>query len=186
MTDEELREFMDRLIRALEDLSSTSMSGWEIAAVLIPSGAILAALFAAGVAWMTLRHNRKQDEKDLAHRQRADDRSEWWTRTQWALDRWNSENLDPSSGGALLLAALIKSKLADQEDKDLLRTAWKAGQGELTDTDVEVFELGAGRVEADDESPEEPGDATEPAEVDVDVSSGDNEGTREEDLHHDR
>jgi hypothetical protein len=52
---------------------------------------------------------------------RADRRSEWWRRTQWAFERTFSSDDDEARLGWNLLATLMRSKLATRDDSDVVQ-----------------------------------------------------------------
>ena len=70
------------------------------------------------MAWQTLR------QKAI-----ADDRAEWWKRTQWALDRALDEDQDIKALGLAALDVLARSELARNEELELLDIAWKSVNG---------------------------------------------------------
>lgn len=76
------------------------------------------------MAWQTLRQKAT-----------ADDRAEWWKRTQWALDRALDEEQDIKALGLATLGVLARSELARNEELELLDIAWKSvnGPGDITD-----------------------------------------------------
>ena len=76
------------------------------------------------MAWRTLR------QKAI-----ADDRAEWWKRTECALDRALEEDGDIKALGLAALDVLARSELARDEELELLDIAWKSVNGveEITD-----------------------------------------------------
>ena len=70
------------------------------------------------MAWQTLR------QKAI-----ADDRAEWWKRTQWALDSALDEDEDTRALGLAALEVLASSELARNEELELLDIAWKSVNG---------------------------------------------------------
>ncbi|MDQ0261929.1 hypothetical protein [Sinomonas atrocyanea] len=88
---------------------------------LAPYAPLLAALIAAGIAWRTLKE-----------RSRADNQSEWWRRAQWAIDSSLSTDPDQAELGQKAIEVLGRSKLATDEELELLRVA--------TADPLEVFE----------------------------------------------
>ena len=52
---------------------------------------------------------------------RADRRSEWWRRTQWAFERTFSAEDHQRDLGWRMLATLMKSKLATRDEADILQ-----------------------------------------------------------------
>ena len=70
------------------------------------------------MAWQTLRQ-----------RAIADDRAEWWKRTQWALDSALDRDEDTKALGLAALEVLARSELARNEELELLDIAWKSVNG---------------------------------------------------------
>lgn len=99
---------------------------WQIAAALGPLAVLLAASIAAFVAWKSLK------QKSL-----ADDRSEWWQRTQWALDAVYSGDRKFGTAGLKVLQVLGESELAGDGELAVLEAAWepalRAAEGALPD-----------------------------------------------------
>ncbi len=97
---------------------------WEIVGALAPLAVLLAAALAAITAFATLRQRATADRAALEQRRRADDRSEWWRRTQWGIDAATS--LDPvrQEAGVEALLRLSYSELATEEDRLILDAIW--------------------------------------------------------------
>ena len=70
------------------------------------------------MAWQTLR------QKAI-----ADDRAEWWKRTQWALGSALDQDEDTQALGLATLGVLARSELARNEELELLDIAWKSVNG---------------------------------------------------------
>ncbi|HEX9086209.1 MAG TPA: hypothetical protein VF867_01625 [Arthrobacter sp.] len=87
---------------------------WQIFAALSPLAVLIAGAAGAFMAWRTLR------QKSV-----ADNRSEWWKRTQWALDAVYSG--DPKRGkvGLKVLQVLGESELAGDGELAVLEAAWE-------------------------------------------------------------
>lgn len=87
---------------------------WQIFAALGPLAVLIAAAVGAFMALRTLR------QKSV-----ADNRSEWWKRTQWALDAVHSG--DPKRGkvGLKVLQVLGESELAGDGELAVLEAAWE-------------------------------------------------------------
>jgi hypothetical protein len=99
-------------------LRSGPAEWWQIVAALAPVAVLIAAAVGAFMAWQTLR------QKAI-----ADDRAEWWKRTQWALDSALDEDEDPRALGLAALEVLASSELARNEELELLDIAWKSVNG---------------------------------------------------------
>lgn len=109
------------------------------------AGAVLAAF----VGWRTLRQKAVADAQALRQRTRADDRAEWWKRTQWALDKALEADEDAKAIGLASLAVLARSDLAREEELELLDIAWQSvteanGEGGTWDEEVEVDAVDSG------------------------------------------
>jgi hypothetical protein len=99
-------------------LRSGPAEWWQIVAALAPVAVLIAAAVGAFMAWQTLR------QKAI-----ADDRAEWWKRTQWALDSALDEDEDTRALGLAALEVLASSELARNEELELLDIAWKSVNG---------------------------------------------------------
>lgn len=121
---------------------------WVILAGLGPLAVLIAALLAFYINWRTLKQRtaadktaldqkREADANALQQKTEADSRSEWWRRTQWALDR----ALDPDEGtkalGLATLEVLARSELARTEELELFDIAWKSVGGDENGDEAE-------------------------------------------------
>lgn len=88
---------------------------WDVVAGLSPIAVLIAAGLAAWIAYRTLNQ-----------RTRADDRSEWWRRTQWALDHAVSGSDPQRIMGMRAATVLAQSELAFTEEVKLFDAAWKS------------------------------------------------------------
>ena len=61
----------------------------------------------------------------IIQRARADGRSEWWRRTQWALDLTLHDDPARQEVGLRALQHLAESNLAGREEARMLEAAWK-------------------------------------------------------------
>ncbi|MBM6623196.1 hypothetical protein JTF08_16425 [Micrococcaceae bacterium RIT802] len=103
------------VVAAADAAEGGSAHWWDVLAGLSP----IADLIAAGLAaWIALR--------TLKQRSRADDRSAWWQRTQWALDRAVDGVGEATILGLDSLRVLAKSNAVDDMDKRLLDAAWNS------------------------------------------------------------
>lgn len=62
----------------------------------------------------------------LGQQAEADDRAEWWRRTEWALNLALDQNKEARIIGLKTLDALARSELAREEDLELLDAARRA------------------------------------------------------------
>jgi hypothetical protein len=110
----------------LEVAVATSAEWWQIVAALGPLAVLAGAVLAAFIGWRTLRQKAAADAQALTQRTRADDRAEWWKRTQWALDKALDADEDAKALGLASLAVLARSDLAREEELELLDIAWQS------------------------------------------------------------
>lgn len=87
---------------------------WQIVAALGPVAVLIGALVAAFIGWRTLRQKAE-----------ADNRAEWWKRTQWALDAVYSGDKKLATVGLKVLGVLGESGLAGPGELAVLEAAWK-------------------------------------------------------------
>ena len=83
---------------------------WQILGALSPLAVLVAAIVAAIVGLLSLRQKA-----------RADDRSEWWRRAQWALDASLSRSRSEAEMGQKAIEILGHSELASREELALLK-----------------------------------------------------------------
>lgn len=110
----------------LEVAVSAPAEWWEIVAALGPLAVLAGAVLAAFIGWRTLRQKAAADAQALIQKTRADDRAEWWKRTQWALDKALAADGDAQALGLASLAVLARSDLAREEELELLDIAWQS------------------------------------------------------------
>lgn len=106
------------------EIAASDPRWWEVVGALAPFAVLLAAALATVSAFATLRQRATADRAALEQRRRADDRAEWWRRTQWAIDAATS--LDPirQEAGVEALLQLSYSELATEEDRLILDAIW--------------------------------------------------------------
>ncbi|MDJ0315602.1 MULTISPECIES: hypothetical protein [Arthrobacter] len=120
---------------AIVDLASGPARWWEVLAALGPLAVLIGAIVAAVVGGFTLRQRAiadalqlaqkgESDKKVLDQQRLADDRSEWWRRAQWALDRALSSSEGTKALGLATLEVLAHSSLARTEELELFDVAW--------------------------------------------------------------
>ncbi len=83
---------------------------WQILGALSPLAVLVAAIVAALVGLLSLRQKA-----------RADNRSEWWRRAQWALDASLSRSRSEAEMGQKAIEILGQSELASREELALLK-----------------------------------------------------------------
>ncbi|MEV8148822.1 hypothetical protein AB0O52_11845 [Arthrobacter sp. NPDC080073] len=83
---------------------------WQILGALSPLAVLAAAIVAAIVGLLSLRQKA-----------RADNRSEWWRRAQWALDASLSRSRSEAEMGQKAIEILGQSELASREELALLK-----------------------------------------------------------------
>ena len=108
----------------LVEVAASDPQWWEIVGALGPCAILLAAVLATVSAFATLNQRATADRASLEQKRRADDRAEWWRRTQWAIDAATS--LDPvrQEAGVEALLQLSYSELATEEDRLILDAIW--------------------------------------------------------------
>ena len=85
---------------------------WQIVAALGPLAVLLGALIAGVIGWRTLKQKAE-----------ADNRAEWWKRTQWALDAVYSGDKKLGTIGLKVLKVLGESELAGDGELAVLEAA---------------------------------------------------------------
>ncbi|MET3922248.1 hypothetical protein [Arthrobacter sp. UYEF20] len=98
---------------------------WQVLAALGPLAVVLGAALAALIGWNTLRQRTAADARALTQKSEADNRSEWWKRTQWALDAVLSGDKKRGTVGLKVLGVLGESPLAGPGELAVLEAAWK-------------------------------------------------------------
>jgi hypothetical protein len=97
---------------------------WQILAALGPLAILIGALLAAFIGWNTLRQRTTADAKALTQKREADNRAEWWKRTQWAIDSSMSDEPDKAKLGLRVMSVLAESALAGPEELKIITSAW--------------------------------------------------------------
>lgn len=128
MTSQQIQDSIDRLVDALNETSQGEPSKLETLASLGPLAILVAALLAFGIGLWNL-HQKSE----------ADARSEWWRRTQWALEATTTNNPRLFDYGAGTLERLADTKLAHKEDKALLDAVWQGEGTKMQDERIEAL-----------------------------------------------
>ncbi|UWX95693.1 hypothetical protein N2K95_08230 [Arthrobacter zhaoxinii] len=126
--------------------ADSATSWWEIVAALGPLAVLLAGALTFFIGWKTLEQRRK-----------ADQRSEWWTRAQWAIEASLSEDPRRQETGLGVLDLLAQSDLAGAEEAAIISIAWARPLTALVDSNGdmgqnEIITSGPGTEEADDDN----------------------------------
>ncbi|MCC9204819.1 hypothetical protein [Arthrobacter sp. zg-Y769] len=119
---------------------------WEILAALGPLAVLLAGALTFFVGWKTLEQRRK-----------ADQRSEWWTRAQWAIEASLSDDPRRQETGLGVLDLLAQSDLAGTEEAAILSIAWARPLTAIVDSNGDMSQnesitSAPGTEEADDDN----------------------------------
>lgn len=131
---------------------------WQVWAAFAPLiAAVVAGLIAGAALWQ---------------KRRADNRSEWWRRAQWALNASLSKNPSEAEMGQKAIDLLGRSKLATTEELALLRTG--------TEDPLEAADQ-ARRAEAGDHAGISDSIQVDRATVDAGGNPGDNGGDNDDD-----
>lgn len=85
----------------------------------------LTALTAAAIAWKTYSQRKVADDLSYQQRKEADEREEWWRRTQWAIDYAADEHEEKAAIGLAALDMLQISPLATADDRMLIDTLYR-------------------------------------------------------------
>lgn len=135
------RDIADRGVDALEALEPGGPNFWTVVQALAPWAAFLAAAVVAVVALLNLAHQRKV----LASSNANESRSEWWRRTQWALEASTSRDPSMKKFGKEVLEQLVDSPLTSDSDKILLDAVWKGGNTGLVESKIQLLLQDANR-----------------------------------------
>lgn len=87
---------------------------WQIVAALSPFAVLVGAIVAGIIGFRQIKQKRE-----------ADNRAEWWKRTQWALDAVYSGDPKRGTVGLKVLTVLAESDLAGKGELDVLEAAWE-------------------------------------------------------------
>lgn len=164
MTDQQIQDIADRVIESLNNLAPGEPATWEIVTAFAPFSALVAAFLIAGVAWRTLKQKRE-----------SDNRSEWWKRTQWALDATTSEDPVMIAYGEGMLKLLVESKMANKEDKQVLDAIWTKSETQMEPDGIERLIKEVAERELTEEQR-----ASVDSYIDDPLVTGDNGPTKEE------
>lgn len=138
------------VVAALPDVEPVVPGWWTVVGAFTPVVALAAAVVAAVVGYRNLRQQQAAlaaqvgaHEQTLAQKTAADARSEWWRRTEWALEAAASANPAMYAYGIGMLGLLATSTLADDADKELLDAVWRNSSTGLRDADIQRLLLAA-------------------------------------------
>ena len=103
---------------------------WQILTALGPLAVLISALIAGIIGYNTLKQKAV-----------ADNRAEWWKRTQWALDAVYSGDKKQAAVGLKVLKVLGESELAGTGELAVLEAAWEQPLHEAERKLVSVSDL---------------------------------------------
>lgn len=129
-----------------------------------------------------LEQKSEADARNLAQKQEADARSEWWRRTQWALEASISDDEVMSDYGAALLDVLSESDLAGPEEAAMLDTVWQGSGTQMRGNSILLLLDDAGNMDLLTEEQEEELERLEQSSNDLDEESEARVGDHEEHL----
>lgn len=126
-------------IHSLAPSEPSGPSGLDIIASLTPAVALVAAIVAAVIGALNLRHQRKAleqkeiaDAKALEQKEIADAKAEWWRRIQWALAAVATENNEALNNyGAAVLNVMAENNNLTAEERDIFEAVSKTGVNEI-------------------------------------------------------
>ncbi|MCC9174725.1 hypothetical protein [Arthrobacter sp. zg-Y179] len=126
--------------------AASATSWWEIVAALGPLAVLLAGALTFFIGWKTLEQRRK-----------ADQRSEWWTRAQWAIEASLSDDPRRQETGLGVLDLLAQSDLAGTEEAAIISIAWARPLTAIVDATGDMSQnenitSAPGTEEADDDN----------------------------------
>ena len=105
---------------------------WQILTALGPLAVLISALIAGIIGYNTLKQKAV-----------ADNRAEWWKRTQWALDAVYSGDKKQAAVGLKVLKVLGESELAGTGELAVLEAAWEQPLHEAERKLVSISDLTA-------------------------------------------
>ncbi len=123
---------------------------WQILAALGPLAVLLGALVAGVIGWRTLKQKAE-----------ADNRAEWWKRTQWALDAIYSGDTKRGTIGLKVLKVLGESELAGEGELAVLEAASERPVDEAAQARAARTAAAAQSTRAARTHPTEPGAAVD-------------------------
>lgn len=128
LSDQQIQDIVDRLVRALEGLTPHNNSAWWAVGLTLAPIALLI---------VTLRGQREKYAME-----------EWWRRAEWALNATTSGNDMLYSCAATLLGILAQSSVAGPEEKAIFDTVWKASYTKMQDKEILglIMQLQGGNV----------------------------------------
>lgn len=107
MDEQQIQQIVDRVVAAIEGLKPGPAQDWQVWGAFGSYATLLAAVVAFLIGWWSIRQKRE-----------ADARSEWWRRTQWALEASASDNDEMYSYGTGMLDLLARSELLPRKTKN--------------------------------------------------------------------
>lgn len=168
MDEQQIQDIADRVVAALNNLAPGEAPWWAWLTALTPVVGLIAAFIAGWVGWHSLKQKRE-----------ADSRSEWWRRTQWALEAAVSDKRAMKDYGLAMLELQARSKLAGPEEDELLEVTLGHTSTKMNEGDEGIQTL------LDDAENIAPGVATpsppppsNPGQVDDQSAEGENEGSK--------
>ncbi|MET3721150.1 hypothetical protein ABIB27_003016 [Arthrobacter sp. UYEF21] len=138
-----MQEITDRVVAALEGLSSRDPGWWTYGAAFAPIVLLATAIVVTVVGLRNLRRqesaskpNVASDARNLWRTRDSDAMTEWWRRAQWALNATASTNDTMYSYGVGILGVLARSDLAGSEEKLLFDAVWEGSCTKMRDEEI--------------------------------------------------
>lgn len=145
MDEQEVQEIAGMGVAALERLGASDTQWWAPWEASVPYAALLVVVLAL-LVWGQTRIRKHRCDTPRTQVERADfgrklgmrvgANSEWWQRTQWALEATVAKDVKMSEYGVRLLIVLATSEVASSREKLLLDAVWMNSVTELQDEHI--------------------------------------------------
>lgn len=137
-------DIANRTLAAPQDLTSAGSESWALWVAVGVCAVLLAVVVVFVFGLISRRHHKEtltapmKETSSMPEQKRdAAASSEWWTRTQWALEATVSGNEVMNDYGLKMLRALAKSEVADLKEKAMLDAVWQGSSTRMQDDAVD-------------------------------------------------